>query len=72
MSSQQSFTEIDRLEIALGFLEEIHVTGKTKPKAQTIAIAHGLAYDPHVDGRLRLTGPGRARLAARRTAAGVR
>jgi hypothetical protein len=30
----------------------------------TIAVAHGLAYDPHVDGRLRLTPVGRAKLAA--------
>jgi hypothetical protein len=62
MNSQQSFTEIDRIRIALGFLEEIRDTGKTKPKALTIAIAHGLAYDPHVDGRHRLTPVGREKL----------
>lgn len=45
-------------------LEEIRTTGKAKPKAVTIAVAHGLAYDPHVDGRLRLTPVGRAKLAA--------
>lgn len=45
-------------------LEQIHRTGKAKPKAVSIAIAHGLAYDPHVDGRLRLTPVGRAKLAA--------
>ena len=50
-------------------LEEIRTTGKTKPKALTIAVAHGLAYDPHVDGRLRLTPVGRAKLAAGQTAA---
>jgi hypothetical protein len=66
MSSQQTFTEIDRIGIALGFLEEIRATGQTKPKALTIAIAHGLAYDPQVDGRLRLTPVGRAKLAAAR------
>lgn len=45
-------------------LEEIRTTGKTSKKAQAIAIAHGLAYDPHVDGRLRLTPAGREKLAA--------
>jgi len=29
-----------------------------------IAIAHGLAYDPHVNGRLRLTPAGREKLEA--------
>lgn len=50
-------------------LEEIRATGKTKAKAQAIAIAHGLAYDPHVDGRLRLTPVGRTKLAAVQTVA---
>lgn len=50
-------------------LEEIRTTGKTSKKAQAIAVAHGLAYDPHVDGRLRLTPVGRAKLAAVQTAA---
>ena len=49
-------------------LEEIRVsgklTGKTSAKRTSIAIAHGLAYDPHVDGRLRLTPVGREKLAA--------
>ena len=45
-------------------LEEIRTTGKTSAKRTEIAIAHGLAFDPHVDGRLRLTPPGRAALAA--------
>lgn len=63
------FTPIERCTVARVFLEEIAATGKTKPKVQTVAIAHGLAYDPHVDGRLRLTSPGRAKLAAQRTAA---
>lgn len=49
-------------------LEEIRVKGKTKQKPQQIAIAHGLAFDPHVDGRLRLTPVGAARLAAAATA----
>lgn len=43
-------------------LEEIRTTGKTNAKATTIAIAHGLAYDPHVDGRMRLTPVGREKL----------
>lgn len=50
-------------------LEQIRTTGKAKPKAVSIAIVHGLAYDPHVDGRLRLTLPGRAKLAAARAPA---
>lgn len=45
-------------------LEGIRTTGKVKAKAQAIAIAWGLAYDPHIDGRLRLTSVGRAKLAA--------
>ena len=56
------FTELERAAIAASFLEEIRVKGKTKPKMQTIAIAHGLAFDPHVDGKLRLTPVGRAQL----------
>lgn len=44
-------------------LEEIRLTGRVKGKRHlAIAIAHGLAYDPHVDGRLRLTPVGRAAL----------
>lgn len=50
-------------------LEEIRTAGKTSAKRTQIAIAHGLAYDPHVDGRLRLTPVGRARLAAVQTVA---
>lgn len=45
-------------------LEKIRATGKAKPREATIAIAHGLAYDPHVDGRLRLTPVGREKLRA--------
>jgi hypothetical protein len=43
-------------------LEQIRLEGKAKQKAQAIAIAHGLAFDPHVDGRLRLTPAGREKL----------
>lgn len=57
------FNDVKRSTVAVGFLEEIRAKGKTKPKVQTIAIAHGLAFDPHVDGRLRLTPAGEARLA---------
>lgn len=46
-------------------LEEIRTTGKTSAKRTQIAIAHGLAYDPHADGRLRLTPVGREKLAGR-------
>lgn len=63
------FNELERVTVARAFLEEIAATGKTKARMQTLAVAHGLAYDPHVDGRLRLTPLGRARLAAARTAA---
>lgn len=62
-------TETQRLTNALRFLEEIRATGKTSKRETSIAIAHGLAYDPHVDGRLRLTPPGRAKLEAAQTAA---
>lgn len=61
---EQLFSDTERLGVALAFLEEIRDRGKTKPKPQAMAIAHGLAYDPHVDGRLRLTPPGRERLRA--------
>lgn len=43
-------------------LEEIRVTGKTSAKKQQILVGHGHAYDPHVDGRLRLTPAGREKL----------
>jgi hypothetical protein len=46
-------------------LELIASTGKAKPKQVSIAIAHGLAYDPRVEGRLRLTPLGREKLAGR-------
>jgi hypothetical protein len=48
-------------------LEQIRLEGKAKPKQQQIAIARGLAFDPHVDGRLRLTPAGRAQLAGARS-----
>lgn len=50
-------------------LEQIDCEGKAKTKAQQIAIAHGLAFDPHVDGRLRLTPLGREKLRAARSLA---
>lgn len=56
------FNELERVTVAVSFLEEIRAKGKTKPKMQTVAIAHGLAFDPHIDGRLRLTPVGEARL----------
>lgn len=58
-------TLANRLLVADAFLEEIErgkVGGTRKPRLQSIAIAHGLAYNPHVDDRLRLTPVGRARL----------
>lgn len=55
--------EMNRTLVALALLEEIRHTGKTtSKKGKQIAIAHGEVYDPHVDGRLRLTPVGRARL----------
>lgn len=57
-----ALTDADRLNNAVAFLAEIRDTGKTSKKATSVAIAHGLAYDPHVDGRLRLTDRGRERL----------
>lgn len=71
-AAQDRLELIERTAVAAAFLMEIRDKGKTKPKVQTIAIAHGLAYDPHVDGRLRLTLVGRAKLAEDRTVAGVR
>lgn len=54
----------DRTLAALALLAEIRTTGKTSSKkGKQIAIAHGHVYDPHVDGRLRLTPVGRERLA---------
>ena len=47
-------------------LEEIRAKGKTSTKAQARAIAHGLAYDPHVEGKLKLTPAGREKLRAAR------
>lgn len=38
------------------------IIGKRSDHRTMRAIAHGLAYDPHIDGRLKLTPPGRARL----------
>lgn len=70
MANKLMSPEANRLLVADAFLDEIErrkIGGKTKPRLQGIAIAHGLAYDPHVDGKLRLTPAGRARL-ARRTA----
>lgn len=63
-SVQQRLEVAERTAVAAAFLMEIRDRGKTKPKAQTIAVAHGLAYDPHVDGRLRLTSRGLAQLNA--------
>lgn len=38
------------------------VRGAKREQREAIAIAHGFAYDPQVEGRLRLTIPGRKRL----------
>lgn len=43
-------------------LRRIHETGQAAQRAEAVAIAQGLAYNPHVDGRLRLTEPGRQML----------
>lgn len=44
-------------------LRRIHAGKVTRgTKAANVPLAHGLAYDPHVDGRLRLTPAGRAKL----------
>jgi hypothetical protein len=63
-----ALTDADRLNNAYAFLEEIRVTGKltgkTSKRETSKAIAHGLAYNPHVDGRLRLTPRGREKLEA--------
>lgn len=40
------------------------VAPSASSREQAISIAHGLAYDPHVDGKLRLTPTGRERLTA--------
>lgn len=63
MPTQPLFTDTGRLVVAAALLAEIEATGKTKPKAQQMAIAHGLAVDRHVDGRLRLTPAGAEKLA---------
>jgi hypothetical protein len=55
---------LEARHVDVATLEEIRRTGKTKPRLQTVAIAHGLAYDPHVNGRLRLTPKGYARIRA--------
>jgi hypothetical protein len=64
-AAQDRLELIERTAVAAAFLLEIQAKGKTKPKMQTIAIAHGLAYDPHVDGRLRLTPRGREQVGAK-------
>lgn len=58
----ESLLPPERLIAAAALLDEIRRTGKAKPRQQAIAIAHGLAFDPHVDGRLRLTPVGVERL----------
>jgi len=65
-----SQAEQNRTLAALALLAEIRDTGKTSSKkGLAIATAHGHVYDPHVDGRRRLTPVGRAKLAAAQTAA---
>lgn len=48
--------------VDVGALEQIRLEGKAKPRQVAIALAHGLAVDRHVDGRLRLTSAGLAAL----------
>lgn len=49
---------------ALAQIEKLgKVLGAKRDSRTMIAIAHGLAYDPHVEGRLKLTPVGRERLA---------
>lgn len=52
--------ELDQTAL-LEALGKIRTTGRAKRRWQTIAIAHGLAYDPHVDSRLKLTPAGSAK-----------
>lgn len=62
--ADQLFTDTERLTTAVALLAEIRDTGKSSSKrGKAIAIAHGHVYDPHVDGRLRLTPIGRERVA---------
>lgn len=64
MPTEPLFIDTTRMCVAVALLEEIRHTGKTKPKAQTVAIAHGLAVDRHIDGRLSLTPVGVQKLEA--------
>lgn len=43
-------------------LRKIHLRQKPNERRANVAIAHGLAYNPHVDGKLRLTPRGREHL----------
>jgi hypothetical protein len=47
---------------ALAALRKLQAGGKLSEREATIAIAHGDVYDPHIDGRLRLTSAGLAKL----------
>lgn len=55
---------IDRGAANLDALRRLYSGQKLAKREQNILCAHGLAYDPHVDGRLRLTPPGLAKVKA--------
>jgi hypothetical protein len=69
MTDQGSFFEVDtsveRAAANMEMLRQIRM-GKIRrsTKAANVLMAHGLAYDPHVDGRLKLTPAGLAQLKA--------
>jgi hypothetical protein len=56
---------IDRAAAHMEVLRDVHA-GRVRrgTKAANVPMAHGLVFDPHVDGRLRLTPKGLAKVRA--------
>lgn len=54
----------DRGAANLDALRRFHAGQKIGQREQNVLLAHGLLFDPHVDGKLRLTPPGRAKVLA--------
>ena len=56
---------VDRAAAHMDVLRRVHAGKVTRgTKAANVPMAHGLVYDPHVDGRLKLTPKGREKLRA--------
>jgi hypothetical protein len=58
-------TSVDRAAAHMETLRRVHAGAVRRgTKAANVPMAHGLVYDPHIDGKLKLTPAGLAKVRA--------